>query len=65
MDTIYVIQDNTGYAVSATLIEGKAREICKCYEGFSFREIPLHQPDGWEVVIIAPAIPQRYLPNPQ
>ncbi|MFZ4705491.1 MAG: hypothetical protein ACOYMF_05730 [Bacteroidales bacterium] len=63
MNTIYVIQDHTGYAVSASFSEGKAREICKGGEGYSFREVPIHNPEGWDVVIVAPAIPQQYLPN--
>ena len=63
MNSIYVIQDSTGYAVSASFDEGKARDICKCYEGFSYREVPIHNPDGMEVIVKAPPIPKEYLPK--
>ena len=64
MNSIYVIQDESGEIISASFDEGVARRICLQEWNLihlHFRSIPIINPPGMEVIVKAPPIPKEFL----
>lgn len=52
METMYVIQDNTGYVVGAAYEVSKAIEICKANDGYSYRLVPFYKEATTHITIV-------------
>lgn len=57
MDSVYVLQDKTGYVVGATYEEAKAVQMCRA-NGWTYRSVPFYKCEETEIRVIAGPIPK-------
>lgn len=67
MNSIYIIQDDTGYAIGATVEKDVAiKMVSLLSSGVSrctYREIPFYKNPETEITLIAGPIPAAYFPS--
>ena len=63
MKKCYVLQNENGYVVGATLERQKASELCFENKGWSYRMVDFYSCEGTEISMIAGPIPKEYFPS--